>query len=164
MITSSARVFDSTNVEESKNIVCSKLVVNSSSVADSENIFSSNDITGSINLTDCYFCDSCKNLTNCMFCIGLSDAEYCVFNIPVGKQRFDYFVKQYKIYMANCVLQLCNRWPDTELVNATAPKKTKTKAAYYKYLPNEFIEWVKTLPNFEWQFLYKLTCLQQLMK
>jgi hypothetical protein len=61
--------------------------------------------------------------------------------------------------MSNRLLNLCKQWPDRELINPQTPKITKVKAAYYKNLTIDLLEWASTLPNFDHWLLYKLTFL-----
>ena len=46
------------------------------------------------NCPDCFFCLYCRGCRSCFGCSGLRNAQYHIFNEPVGKEKFERFMKE----------------------------------------------------------------------
>lgn len=161
LVSDSEMVAHCNNVAESKNICFSTMVMNSTNVRASKDIFNSSEIIESTNVSDSYFCSSCKNIKHCMFCEDIEDAEYYLFNQPIPKERFEFFVKQYKKFM-NVLLGFAPEWPK-DMITSWAPAFSLRPDYWYKPISDKFWKWVRTLPGFDSMFVYKMTMLSNIL-
>ncbi|MBT6068938.1 hypothetical protein HOG48_04235 [Candidatus Peregrinibacteria bacterium] len=46
-------------------------------------------------ISDCYFCEDLRECKNCFGCVGLRQREYCIHNQPVGKEKYEQFMKEW---------------------------------------------------------------------
>ena len=164
----SKRVINGNNITKSFNIANSSNVINSQSVLFGKNILNSKFVIGLFenvneNLDNCYFINKSKNLKNCMFCTESQDAEYMVFNKKVTQQQFDIYLRQLLQILENYNCDLTEEWPECN-IPMNHPNIIERSDKYYNNLPEDFWNWVKTLPGYSARMLYKITFNPSLIK
>lgn len=157
----SLKVIKSTNVNNSTNIIDSTYIVRSRNVYMSNLITGSMEIYKSINLEDCLFCSECTNLKHCFGCQGLEDKEYHIFNQPVAPEHFEIIKKQY-LSIVDCLLKYVDNWP-IDIINTEIPKIDRKFPHHYETLPPKFWKWLKSLPNYSTEQIYKITLLPEFL-
>ena len=166
-IEEAAAVVDSKKIYKSSNIIKSSSINNSHTVINSQEVNNSKDIYNSSLIVDSYgiqyshdlsysaFCNFCINSKALIFCSQLSQKELHLFNKPITYTEYRkilLFIREYwrKHSFTNfCEPVFCDKkgWrggiPNLDL---------KT---HYE-LPSDFIEWVKTLPNYNPEIFYNI--------
>ena len=160
MIEEGEKIFQSKNVTTSTNIVNCSAIINSRNVIDSSAVFNSSEIISSKNIHNSHFIQNCENIKHCLFCENLQDAEYCIFNLPVDKDYYIVFEKQYNKYFSD-LLAFVTEWPNNLLAEKT-PTILPFKD-WYKPIPQKFWKWVRTLPNFDSMLIYNITMLPEIL-
>ena len=92
-------------------------------------------------------CINTENLQNCLFCHNLKNLEYCIFNIPVGRQRFEIYDRQYKKILKDSELCFVKDWP-SNITQSILPNVDLNLSHHYVLFPETFWNWARTLPNF----------------
>lgn len=146
MIESGNFISDSRNVTNGINIINSTFVVDSDSVLNCNSTIKSSSIIDSKNIEDCCMLRDCADLKNCMFCDGLNNREYYIFNKPVSKTVYEMIVQQKKDYFFMFSFLLGNGSVDIQDDQSKWFSSTEVS-----------IEWVKSLPNYSSNFMYRLT-------
>lgn len=154
----SERVVDSKNVNDSSVIYASEFIINSRFVRNASNVENSYCISaiapgGVRNIRDSAFISNCTNLTNCLFCSEIGDQENCLFNKPVSPE----IIKQTKRQME----LLLTDW-EPIIIDEEGGVDTNIRVMY-RYLPERFYRWVKTLPGYDPIVLYSITFKDELL-
>lgn len=160
-IESSQRILNCKNISNSTNIYNSQIVHDSQNIYESIDIWFSSEIIKSEQITNCHFCVECQNISNCMFCYGLKDAEYYLFNKPVDKFKYELFKKQY-LSLFQGELCFVEDWP-TSLLKNIVPFTLKRFDKWYRFVPDKFWNWCKTLPNYDDMIMYQMTMLSKFL-
>ena len=163
IVSESNLIYFSSNVTKSFNVVKSSVVANSKNIINGFNVFESSEIINGKNLTACHFCSECENLTHCLFCNNLTDKEYHIFNLPVSKERYLFFIEQYKKWSEGLYVEFCAYWPPENLLVFQTPKIFTHKALYYYKTEKRMWNWAKTLPGYNEQLLYEMTLLPEVL-
>lgn len=154
---SSKKISGSTNIENSHNILISKGVYNSRNIYACTNVMTSGELRFCEDITASNFCVDSNNLKNCLFCYELKDKEYYIFNKPIDKERFEVVLKQYQRIMNELELAyLRESWPESMLIPGS-PNPHSYFFKHYEQLPDKFWRWVKTVPGYDIDLLYKMT-------
>jgi hypothetical protein len=161
LIDNSKRVLDSKNITDSANVICSDFVVGSYSIFNGSMITDSGYVNGfsrgsSRDITESFFIMSCKNLRHCLFCEGISDKEYHLFNKPITPKLYEVISKQLWDILEGRDLTFTKEWPENT-VPLDTPRVQRNLIKQHKDLPDEFWDWVKTLPNYDPTVLYGIT-------
>lgn len=153
----SNKIFGSTSIENSSNVLISKGIYNSHNIYASSNIIASSELRFCENITTSNFCTNSKKLKNCLFCDDIEDKEYHVFNKPIDKERFEIIIRQYQRIMGNIELDYMREpWPESMLI-PSIPSPFSYFNKHYLQLPDKFWKWVKTVPGYDADLLYKMT-------
>jgi hypothetical protein len=160
LVTNCYGVVDSKNITDSTNVVCSEFVVGSRGVFNGNMITDSNFVSafakgGVRDITDSSFIMSCSNLKNCLFCEGISDKEYHIFNKPVPPKTFEAIYKQMDLILGTFEVHLTLEWPKGT-VPLDTPRINRNVIKQFRDLPDDFWEWVATLPNYDPLVLYSI--------
>ena len=156
-------VYNSDHVMESNNINNSSYVVSSTYTINSKNIYLSRtaincrELRQCENAEDAYFCADCKNIKHCIGCQGLTNCEYYIFNQKVSPEQFELIKKQY-LHIELRALQYCNDWP-IEMYSIRIPNIDRRFPNHYLNLPERFLNWLATLPNYSNTIMYNITLL-----
>ena len=167
-VTNSNRVLGSINVTDSWNVVNSEYVVGSKSVINGNMITDSYFVGGlaqgrCMDVTDSAFIFECKNIKNCLFCTNIEDKEYQLFNKPISERHYKIVMKQLLDLLENEDAILALEWPCCQIPLDT-PRVNRNLAKQYEHLPEEFWEWVESLPNYDPWILYSITFQNRLIK
>lgn len=153
----SVKVCGSNNIDNSNTVIISKGVYNSHNIYACENVMNCGELRHCDNMTDSAFCADSKNLKNCLFCCGLEDKEYHIFNKPVDRARFEAVFKQYQRLTCGVELNYTRKpWPESMLV-PMVPNLFSYYHKHYKQLDDRFWRWLRSVPNFDTDLLYKIT-------
>lgn len=147
------KVLRSKNCTNSKNVINSVYTINSEDIIDSMNVFNSRGIRDCNQIKYSYCCAESANLKYCLFCAGLKEKEYYIFNEPFEKDEYDFIVNQLNklIKPFNCV----DNWPE-EIIADPVVKRSWDYRLYYNLQTARFWDWVKTLPNYNSDIIYKI--------
>lgn len=151
------KIINSTTITESQNVVEGYFINFSKNIYHSQNISNSSEVFDSKNIEDSYFCTNCNNIKHCMFCEDLTDSEYYLFNKPIDPQIFEIIKKQYK-NLLDIYLKFTSGWPVT-LNTPEVPTIDRMWVRYYETVPEKFWKWVRTLPEYNSDFMFHLTTL-----
>ncbi len=167
-VTDSSRVLGSVNVTDSNNILNSEYVVGSGSVINSNMVTDSYFVSGvvqgrSMDITDSAFVFECKNIDSCLFCSKLEGKSYQLFNKPISEKHYKLIFKQLLTLLDGQFANLALEWP-TEQIPLDTPRVNRNLAKQYEHLPEEFWEWVESLPNYDPWILYSITFQNRLIK
>lgn len=159
----SCKIVHSKNVTKSRNIILSDYVVNSHSVINAAAVTKSAFVGsfvpgGAKQIKNSRFITESTNLNYCLFCVGLHDAEYMIFNKKVEVEEYELILKQLdKILMGwDAELVKDNEWPECT-IPLDIPTIQRNVLKQYEALPESFWRWVKTLPGYDPNVLYRLT-------
>lgn len=167
-IKESAFIYDSTFVENSSEINKSNYVVNSENiyksvqVFDSENIsnsshiYDSNLIENCHDMTGCDFCRNCSGLTDSMFCFGVKDGRFLIFNKPVPEKIYNLFKTQIRRFV-NFRMRLPSLEGEFSLLLDFIPMPARSEKLFVNANTKEFLNWVKTLPNYDSDIIFSIT-------
>ncbi len=148
----SSMVLRSTNVNSSSMITHCGYVVNSHNAIESNFITNCSYVKSSSQINSCHVIDNCVNLRNSLFCYGLRDKEYYLFNRPIEKEHYELILEQFEDIVRNIQLPIIIY--DDE--NNTIQRKYNLHKIY-DVMPENFWEWVATLPNYDPKVLYDIT-------
>lgn len=158
-VTNSLQVFDSTYIQQSSTIY------NSSQVVNSDVIYHSTDVQ------DSSFCAHCKNLRNAMFCYeldgGFVQDKFFLFNKEVSKMVYDAVAAQYERFVKYLSIKFLDFGAklDAGEVAISIPN-VKVDYNYYthfKVVDDRFWNWVRTLPNYDADLLYKIVYVPKIL-
>lgn len=163
----SSFVYNSYNVLNGKNVNDSHNVLNSSFVVNSHSVFNADNVTDSFvvfdlqaketkDISNCGFIANCERVSYCLFCTDLTDKEYYVFNRPISKAQYEMILRQLKSLIGNYEAFYIDNWGE-KTVPLEAPHAPNHSAMFHSQLPDEFWEWVKTLPGYDPKVLYQIT-------
>lgn len=170
-IYNSTSVFKSEDVYNSKNVELSNQILYSTDCSHCGNIVKSLHAMDSLScimcdtIDDCsclrsckhakasHYCANCNTIRHCMFCHGLEDAEYMIFNHEVAPAAFERYEEQFKRFHLGLTF---NKALPTDAINNTMPSINSHPWEYYELDPL-FVEWLETLPNYDWQTMYRIT-------
>lgn len=162
----SSFVYDSFNVLNGQNITNSHNILNSSFVVNSHSIFNADNVTDSFvvfdlkaketkDVSNCGFVADCERVSYCLFCTDLVDKEYHVFNRPVSKAQYEMIKRQLMSIIEGYEAHFVEDW-GKKTIPLEIPNITHI-AMYHAHLPEDFWEWVKTLPGYDPKVLYQIT-------
>ena len=175
IITNSEDVTKSKNISNSKNILeCSNIndciqAYNSKECNNSKFLYMCNKIRYSQMLFKCddmttsYFCANCSNSRALMFCTDLDNAELQLFNAPIKYTEFKKILLKYEEKWSDYVAKVST---PTTILNGVV----QSGSPYYDFsriylgISDEFYEWVKTLPNYSDDIMYRITLDPQFLK
>lgn len=144
-------ILNSTNITDSTMVINSNCIIRSNSVIKSNFITESTCIINSSNTEDCNFLMDCSNMRDSIFCLGLDGKEYYLFNKPVSKIIYENISIQFRKYIT---LPLKMLFITSEnLITSQINKFSE----FFENLPDDFWQWVKTLPNYDPEILYSMT-------
>lgn len=150
----SEQVKDSKYIFQSEKVKFSSYIVDSSMITTSHNILNSFIITDSAYLWQCkhtrraLLCSFSSNITNAICCAGLMDVNYQIFNAPVPAPEFMQYYTQLLLLLKKY------NYPNNALkIEAGAHEAEKYDYSYtytsmIKSLPQEILDFLKTLPNY----------------
>ena len=147
----SEAILNSTNVTDSTMVINSNYVLRSNSIIKSKFITDSTCIINSSNIEDCNFLMDCNNMRDSIFCLGLDGKEYYLFNKPVSKIMYENINLQFRKYIT---LPLRMIYTNNENLVST---QVNNFSKFFENLPDDFWQWVKTLPNYDPEILYSMT-------
>lgn len=163
----SAAVKDSKKIYKSSNIIKSKTINDSAEVVNSQVIKNSKGVYNCSFIVDSYgtqyshdvsysaFCNFCVNGKALLFCSQVAQKELLLFNKPITYTEYRkilLFIREY--------------WEKYSLTNFTEPlfcddegwrggiPNLDLKTHYT--LPSDFVDWVKTLPNYDPEIFYNI--------
>lgn len=166
----SSRVFDSSYVYDSKFVYNSNNIGASSNVTGGSNIFNSIDVENSQDIKDSshivsssglYLCNNlsfshfsarCNNGENLIFCQDCQGTNM-LFNQPVSEQSITRIKHQIELM----------RLPELTMGKVTSDRLdgemelVNNYQQYFANLPQDFWEWVKTVPNYDPMIMYMIT-------
>lgn len=149
-------VIDCTNVTNSHHIYRSQNVNDSQFVTYSSVVFVSEMIGFSQNIDNCVFCESSRDLKNCAFCYNLNNGTYMLFNKVVDPKVFESTMRMYDKIGVHSI-NLLAPGTSNQFCRPAYPELVSRKEEQYAQLPKKFIDWVKTLPNYDSSIMYLLT-------
>lgn len=157
----SNKIVNSSNITNGCNVVMSSNIINSQSIRFAENVLNSKFIIGFVqgnikSLENCYFINYAERLKNCMFCTDIQDKEYHIFNQPVTAQQFEIYKQQLFKILKEYECLLVEEWPDCN-IPMNHPSVINKMDKFYSNLPQDFWDWVKTLPGYKEELLFKIT-------
>lgn len=161
-VTNSSNIYNSQHIINSKNIVEGITISDSNSIYKSKNIISSSFIEFSENVEYSAFANFCKNSKALLFCNNLENAELCLFNKPISYTQYREILLTIREKLIDNKLHLID-----EELRCTNGKwsggiiQTDLKTHYL--LPNNFYDWVATLPNYDPFILYNITYLDNFL-
>lgn len=168
-IYSSNKVFNSKEVRDSNSIIEGNYIKDSYNIFNSENIYTSNSVFKSKEVFDSIGVASCKNIknvifsTNCekcmdiMFSFGLIGEENCIFNKTVPQKTFKEIKENFINLFPSINLKLFSLNETLPTANQKGYQIYQNYQDHYKFLPKEFYDFLKTLPNYDPIILYTLT-------
>lgn len=166
-IQDSARVIDGRNVSNSSNIIGSTYIIDSTNVVDSSNVTNSSVVYGfakqSNNVNNSYFIANCQNVENCLFCYGLEDAKNMLFNKPISTQSFENIKRQLQQFLKEWEPKLIKGHWVGEIFPIETPLRERNISVWFANLPEDFYEWVQTLPGFDASVFYAITYSKELI-
>ena len=152
MVNNSEKVYISTQINDSENILLSTNITNCQSVMHCNTIIDSKFIQGNEdnkcnNIINSQFIINSNNLKNCLFCSNLNDAEYFCFNQQIDIIKFREYSTKIQEYLNNWNINYITDWGYYEMpINFPIINQTDL---LYKNLPQSFIEWICSLPEFD---------------
>ena len=172
MITNSVNIFNSSYINNSEKVEYSTKVVNSKSISNCKNIINSSDIGNCNNLSKCYSLKYCNTvlksdfceligfssfLTGCskmLFCTSLVSQNLMIFNKPISLYNFNDIYEDflYIIQNENIDLILDDYNDNSYFIGQANPK---IEAIFN--ISDNFINWIKTLPNYDNFIMYQIT-------
>ena len=151
----SEKVVLSKNVEQGFNIIDSNICSKSSNVKNSSEVLESNGILYSKKTTKSAFLMRCENMTNCYFCCDVTNGDNLLFNKPVEPMFFNFVTARLQDFLKDMRLNFVEDWPN-ELYIGKDPSIKYSFKIIFECLTNEFMEWVKSLPNYDPIIFYRI--------
>lgn len=156
-------IVNSTNIKESDNILNSKYAIRCEDIMESELVTDCMQLHHCHNATNCYFSANLTGCHHCLFCYNLTDASYQIFNKPVSAEQFEMAIEQYKDLMADYSCHFMDP-PPADTVFADTPRVHYDRRIWFEYLPEMFVEWMRTLPGYDGDLIYYITMLSEFWK
>lgn len=158
-VTNSEKVYKSTNITNSKEVLCSNEVDKSFGVLYGENINNSIGILGKKDLLSCfvsnsYFIGNSAQVDKSLFCYGLQDRCLCLFNKEITEEQYIRYKEELLKLLKGFNFEFLANVPSIE--NFPAIPMLEETNNYFKRLPIEFLEWVKTLPGYDETILFNI--------
>lgn len=174
----SNHIMHATEVDLSDHIYTSNQVKNcshlyqSNTVHDSEYIIGSNNINDSFGLQQCARVDEsgfsykCEDGSNIFFCAGCKDLTFGLFCSETSGQS-KLFNKDYPfIHLIGIINEFCEKWLPLLKEEVKKRKYPVIDGHYgeriglwefFEVMPNEFVDWVKSLPGYDDMLVYRIT-------
>lgn len=156
MIKSCNKIYCSDSIGESENIAKGSNIFNSKNIFFSNNINDSTMLRSCENVKNCHFSSNVKDSTNCLFCSDLTGGDHLIFNKEVNPIFYDMIYEQYKQFV------FCPKYTNNYSIGTYSNIKIILMmdfSKHYNNIPEDFFEWIKTLPNYSDEILYNITCL-----
>lgn len=164
-------VFDGIDIKDSQYIYVSRRVFNSAIVVNSESVIDSIGILNSKDVEQSYyvlgqkdeqteliknslFIFNSKNLNKCLFCCDLEDKELMLFNKPISEQQYKNYMQKIMELKQNWSPSLIGAWCEEKM--PLLPPQLQLEENYTSEMPNELLEWLKTLPEYNEEILLKI--------
>ena len=152
-IQDSNHIINSQNTTNSSYISSSTFVIDSHDLVNGENIENSAFLAGFSkgqveNIKNSYFIFNGANLNNCLFCSNLFNKEFYLFNKPISQSIYTQIVTQLSKLLKGyhmCIIQ--ESWPEKQ-IPINMPSMQQNFSKIWGELPQDFFEWLKTLPNY----------------
>ena len=160
----SSFVVQSENIHKSNNIAESKEIYNSDSILKSKNITDCIGITNSQYLKNCILSVGCQKSQNLIFCYGLTGEENCIFNIQVPEEEYLKVKEEVLKHLTESVLDFITYNNSPTILKDTSCLVNEHIPTYYKKLPEELFNYLKTLPYYDSFLLYKITLNPKVLK
>lgn len=161
IVSESSFVYDSKKIYNSANITnCSNMLdiiygLNSKNCIRTKGAVESSEIFNSAATENCHFCASVDTLTNCLFCFDINDQENMLFNRPISEKVLTNIKTQYLNIMKDFSIQISEPIPEGSVNDKI--KLNTDFCSYFSNIPQTFWNWVKTLPNYDAEIMYKIT-------
>lgn len=151
----SSLVACATNITNCKNVTGITYGLDSFNAVESSGVVNSREIIKSKDVENCFFCNGVTNLQHCFFCYGITDESDLLFNKPVSQIVLNNIEKQYREIIGDFRLPLIEEVPEDSI--DVLPKLNNNFLTYFNELPERFWQWIKTLPNYDAELMYKIT-------
>lgn len=150
-ISNSQKIFISKNISQSKNIAYSNNVIDSKNVLYGNTITDSSYIIGTeeninTNIMNSFFIYNCNNISNCLFCANINNKEFLLFNTPISENEFNKYKQELQQILKNITFEFVENWGSGHF--PLSCPNLKNQKFFNKNLPQEFIQWIKTLPYY----------------
>lgn len=170
-IEKSQYVFDGRDIKNSQYIYISQSITDSVIIAKSENISDSigvlngREIEGSFyilgeetalaeTIKDSSFILRGKNLSKCLFCSDIQNKELLFFNKPISLQRYKELLLKINELKQDWTPNLIGAWCEEKM--PLLPPQLQPEENYASEIPNELLEWLKTLPEYNEEILFEI--------
>lgn len=162
-ISNSSLILNSNNICRSKNIIYSNLCEDSYYIYNSKNITSGYYVCKSNNIINGDYITACENIRDCFFCYDLMDNRLCIFNKKVDmhilsrvKCEFMSLLKSLE-YKINFIKDL--GFDSLKAVNSFTLYDfvIYNRSEHFKNFPQEAIDYLKSLPEFDAEIFEKIT-------
>ena len=161
-ISHSSYIYNSTKIVYSNNIKNSVNVTHSSYIIDSNNIKSSSLITDSAvvmnskNIEKSGFIIDSSDLVSSLFCIEQKGGKFLLFNKPINESQWEFIYTEFKDMMESRCLHLFDSW-DKEDIGHTLNIYYTSNHIFSTVLDSAMINWIKHLPYFDGNMMYRMT-------
>lgn len=155
-IYSSTKCAHANNIKNSNNISYSTYVLNSNNVFKSSLITHGSLILNSKNIENSAFVIDSHDCHHCMLCFDIKDAEYQIFNHKINGSQWDFIFTELTDMLATRQLKLFDHW-DPEEVGHDARCHIAQNALFSTVLDEPMIHWIKHLPFYDAQMMYRMT-------
>lgn len=158
-VINSEKVYKSTNIANSKEILCSNEVDKSFGVLYGRNVNNSIGVLGKKDLLSCFVSNSCfiansAQVDKSLFCYDLQDRSLCLFNKEITEEQYIHYKEELLKFLKGFSFEFLVNVPSAE--NFPAIPMLEETNNYFKRLPIEFLEWVKTLPGYDETILFDI--------
>lgn len=155
-IYASTDIAHSNNIKESENISYSTFVLNSRNVFQSSLITSSNVVLNSKNIEYSGFISNCSDLSHCLFCYDKNTGLYEIFNKPINEAQWKFIYDELKDMLQARRLNLFDTW-DPEIIEHGNSCHIAQNIQFSTLLDEQMINWIKHLPYYDNEIVYKMT-------
>lgn len=149
-------IIQSDTIYQSNNIGISEKVYNSSSIFRSNNIFDSAMLRKCANVKNVIFSADCEKSSNLIFCSGLRGEDCFLFNRPVAPETFNQIKEEIFTQFPDISLNLFT-FNKASLAHKLGYRIFEYYDIHYKSIPNEFFDYIKTLPGYDPIIMYFIT-------
>lgn len=160
-ITNSQGVIQSSTITDSHNILYSTFIQNCTDILHGTNLNNCTQLQFCIDCEDTYFSRNCHKLQHSFFCCDTDDGDYLLFNQPYNpsfyktiKTQYDKLIKSFKYV---------DTW-ETKVLQYEIPESHINPMYFLESQSTELWAWVRTLPHFDTQLMYRLTYLPEFTK
>ena len=105
-------------------------------------------------VSNSYFIANSTQVNKSLFCCGLQDRCLCLFNKEITEEQYIHYKEELLRILKNFSFEFLTNMPSVE--NFPAIPILEEKNSYFKRLPVEFLEWVKTLPGYDETILFDI--------